>query len=117
MTPEHTIELIAQTVHEALRAYCISIGDRSQLEWGGTPPENQEVTRNGVRAVIRGVDPETSHELWCEFKRKDGWVYGPHKDLARQTHPCIVPYAELPQSERKKDEIFVAIVRAMMGVL
>ena len=27
--------------------------------------------------------------------------------------PCFVPYAELPEAQKKKDEIFVTVVRSV----
>jgi hypothetical protein len=38
-----------------------------------------------------------------------GWVYGPERDPVAKTHPDLVEYAELPQLERDKDEIFAAL--------
>ena len=32
------------------------------------------------------------------------WRLGPKKDGARRTHPCLVPYEELPLAEREKDD-------------
>ena len=44
------------------------------------------------------------HESWVEQRRRDGWVYatGP-KDPERQTHPDLVPWKDLPESERDKN--------------
>jgi hypothetical protein len=43
----------------------------------------------------------------------EGWRRGEHKSAADRTHPALVPYAELPESQRVKDAVFAAIVRAM----
>lgn len=44
-----------------------------------------------------------------------GWRRGAAKDPAAKTHPCLIPYADLPGCERVKDAVFAAIVRAMSG--
>jgi hypothetical protein len=35
------------------------------------------------------------------------------KDADLKTHPCLRPYCELPEFDRKKDILFLAIVRAL----
>ena len=43
----------------------------------------------------------------------DGWVYGAEKNAELKTHPCLVPYGDLPVEQRVKDELFTAIVKAV----
>lgn len=43
------------------------------------------------------------HEVWAEGRMKEGWRYGPVRDDAAKTHPCLVSYEELPESEREYD--------------
>jgi hypothetical protein len=35
------------------------------------------------------------------------------KDPDAKTHPCILPYHELPLEQRLKDSLFMAIVHAL----
>ncbi|MDR1332177.1 MAG: Ryanodine receptor Ryr [Tannerella sp.] len=43
------------------------------------------------------------HEVWSAGRIADGWQYGPTRDDARKLHPCLVPYDELPESEKDYD--------------
>ncbi len=43
------------------------------------------------------------HEVWAAGRIADGWTYGEKRDDARKTHPCLVPYEELPESEKEYD--------------
>lgn len=61
-----------------------------------------------------GATPAQTHEQWLAHKQADGWVYGDVKDPRAKTHPCMVPYADLPPSQRAKDAIFVGVVRAVL---
>jgi hypothetical protein len=52
--------------------------------------------------------------VWAEGKRAQGWAWGPEKDLARKKHPCLTGhYTDLPEDQRVKDRLFLAIVYAM----
>ncbi len=44
-----------------------------------------------------------AHEVWARERIADGWTYGPNRDDRRKEHPCLVPYDELPESEKKYD--------------
>lgn len=105
---------IARTCHEANRAYCAALGDLSQPSWEEAPQWQKDSAVAGVRFHIAnpGAGPEASHESWLAQKEADGWVYGEEKDAEAKTHPCMVPFAELPQEQQAKDYIFRAIVHA-----
>ena len=41
------------------------------------------------------------------------WSYGEVKDAEAKTHPCLIPYDQLPEFQKAKDKLFVAIVDAL----
>ena len=43
------------------------------------------------------------HEVWAESRIKEGWSYGSSRDDKEKTHPCLVPYEELPDNEKAYD--------------
>lgn len=43
------------------------------------------------------------HEVWAQNRINDGWTYGPVRDDVNKTHPCLVPYEKLPESEKVYD--------------
>lgn len=109
---------IAMVCHAANRQYQLLINDPNPSpEWDDCLPEIRESVRHGVKAIVE--DPEVTplelHARWCEFKRTHGWKYGEVKDEDAKTHPCLVPYGDLPESQRKKDYLFRNIVLALMG--
>ena len=57
-------------------------------------------------------------ESRCKPRDKiaDGWVYGKIKDAELKTHPCCVPYEQLPVEQRAKDYIFRAIVKTCIEI-
>lgn len=108
---------IAHVCHEANRAYCSTHGDETQPSWFMAPAWQRDSAINGVQFHIDNPNagPRGSHENWMKEKVASGWVYGPQKNPELKTHPCIVDYDELPEHQRRKDDIFVAIVHALKG--
>lgn len=43
------------------------------------------------------------HEVWAETRIRQGWRYGRLRDDEKKTHPCLVPYSELPEEEKEYD--------------
>lgn len=43
------------------------------------------------------------HEVWAESRMKQGWKYGRQRNDELKTHPCLVPYEELPEEEKEYD--------------
>ncbi len=46
---------------------------------------------------------ENVHENWAQGRIADGWVYGAQRDDNKKTTPCLVPYSELTEEEKKYD--------------
>jgi len=107
---------IAQVCHEANRAYCQTIGDDSQPSWANAPDWQKNSAIAGVNACLdnQAQTPEMTHAGWSACKIADGWKLGPVEDSAKKEHPCLVPYPELPASQRLKDSLFIAVVQALL---
>lgn len=104
-------EQIAKVCHNVNKAYCESIGDNTQVTWEKAPEWQQKSAVSGVLFHLdNDVTPEQSHENWVESKVVDGWIYGDVKDEGLKTHPCMVPYNDLPKEQRMKDLLFKSIV-------
>lgn len=43
------------------------------------------------------------HEVWAQNRILEGWSYGPVRDDSLKQHPCLVPYEDLPESEKEYD--------------
>ncbi len=115
--PEVAHYACAVAAHEVNRAYCAAFGDASQPPWSEAPQWQKDSAMHGVEGVMRGNSPEQSHEGWLAEKIATGWVYGPVKDTEKKEHPCMLPYDELPPSQKAKDALFVRTVRSMASAL
>lgn len=106
---------IAMICHAINAAYCHSLGDDSQLSWDEAPQAQRDSAVFGVELNLSNPDttPEQNHISWYKQKEAEGWSYGEVKDFAAKTHPCFVPYDELPQEQKSKDYLFRAVVHAV----
>lgn len=108
-----TIDGIAKTCHEVNRVWCEAHNDTSQASWEASPDWQRESALKGVAAALEGVSDEELHQLWCDTKHQDGWVYGEVKDAVAKTHPCLVPYDQLPLAQQVKDTLFRTVVESL----
>jgi RyR domain len=107
---------IARICHQANKAYCESLGDRSQVDWEVAPEWQRQSAMTGV--LFRVMNPHVGgyascHDNWKKDKLDAGWVYGATKDTKLKTHPCIVDWNDLPPEQQFKDRLFCAIVDAL----
>ena len=60
---------------------------------------------------------EITHDNWVRQRLADGWVHGQHRDDLLKEHPCIVPYDDLPESEKEYDrKISLGVVQGMLAL-
>jgi hypothetical protein len=109
------IEQIARVCHQVNKAYCEAMGDYTQPNWEDAPDWQRRSAMVGVLLHTHAPDagPEASHISWMNQKLEEGWSYGEVKDPEAKTHPCIVPFGQLPREQQAKDFIFRAIVHAV----
>jgi len=46
---------------------------------------------------------ENAHDIWAKQRMAEGWTYGPQRNDAAKNNPDLVPYDELPESEKEYD--------------
>lgn len=46
---------------------------------------------------------EQVHDIWAQSRIAEGWTYGEKRDDELKQTPCLVPYSELPESEKAYD--------------
>lgn len=134
---EQRAEVIARACHSAWYAYAvIGLGEEGE-PWDSAPEWQKESIRDAIRfwdkecgEFLASTEPPEgytlsqwarvnlpmlSHENWMNHKKLTGWTYGEKKDVNDQTHPCMLPYEELPEAQRKKDRVVVETYLAMIG--
>lgn len=58
---------------------------------------------------------ENAHDTWAHQRIREGWVFGSERCDASRSHPCLVPYAQLPESEKAYDRnVVLGTIRAVL---
>jgi len=52
---------------------------------------------------------ENVHDAWAAQRIEDGWTYGKIRDDSLKTHPGLVRYSDLSESEKEYDRITAEI--------
>lgn len=60
---------------------------------------------------------KNTHEVWAAQRLKDGWTYGLQRDDAQKRHPCLIPYDQLPDSEKEYDrQVSTEALKVMLAL-
>ena len=106
------IEDIARVVHEANRAYNVTVDDPApDGPWDTLPGWHQESICHRVKLMIDGYGPAVIHQAWVDEMLARGWQPGDVKDPAASppVHTCLRPWSELPDWQQRKDVLAKAI--------
>lgn len=107
--------LIAVMCHETNKAWCDHNGETSHGNWHDAEQWQRDSAVKGAEFRIANpqAGEDAQHNAWMKDKLEAGWVYGSVKSTENKTHPCLVPFEELPEFQKKKDKLFCAIVDAL----
>ncbi len=70
------------------------------------PVDTSHVSLDELQPLLESL-ARNAHEIWAQQRLRDGWTYGAHRDDVKRTHPCLVPYENLSESEKDYDRIMV----------
>lgn len=60
---------------------------------------------------------ENNHDIWAQQRMREGWTYGAQRDDARKLHPDLVPYDQLPESEKEYDrKMATGTIKAILAL-
>ena len=68
-----------------------------------SPVNTQNVALPAKLLELTEQIAENVHENWALSRIREGWVYGPQRNDAKKTTPCLVPYAQLSEAEKDYD--------------
>jgi len=73
------------------------------MSYTPTPIETQHIDlADGLDRLVEDLARHV-HDTWAKRRMNEGWTYGHKRDDAAKTHPGLVPYEELSETEKEYD--------------
>ena len=70
--------------------------------------KNLGYVRKGDGSETDRMISEYEHRRWNAFMRSEGFTYGTERDYIAKTHPDLIPYEELSQKQKRKDDVVIS---------
>ena len=67
------------------------------------PVDTGDITLPEELEKLREEIARNVHDIWAKGRIAEGWKYGKKKDAEAKVTPLLVPYEELPESEKEYD--------------
>lgn len=67
--------------------------------------------------ILREAIAENAHDAWAIERQSEGWTYGLQRDDNKLETPDMVPYRDLPESEKQYDRIMAEDTLKLLMVL
>ncbi len=78
--------------------------DKQDAEYVPEPADTAEVELSEELQPLIEAMAKNVHEVWAKSRMDEGWTYGIQRDDIKKTHPCLLPYEELPETEKDYDK-------------
>lgn len=83
--------------------YLVTITSNRMKTYTPKPIDLSDVELTEDLNELREAIAENAHEVWAVERVAQGWSYGPQRDDSKKENPCMVPYSQLPDSEKRFD--------------
>lgn len=107
--PNATIKKKQYKVKQFLNAwadskyYFVIINYKTMKTYNPKPIDLSDVELTDDLNELREAIAENAHEIWAVERQSKGWTWGPKRDDEKKHNPCMVPYSDLPDSEKLYD--------------
>lgn len=80
------------------------------MKYNPDPIDISDISLSPELLSLTEILAKNTHENWAKARIGNGWSYGPHRNDERKETPCLVPYEDLPDSEKEYDRILAVNV-------
>ena len=83
--------------------YLVVINTTDRFIYEPSPIGLDDVTLSEDLSELQEAIAENAHEIWAKNRRDQGWSYGPERNDQKKETPDMIPYCNLPESEKLYD--------------
>lgn len=83
--------------------YLVVINTIDKFVYEPYPISLDDVDLSEDLTELREAIAENAHEIWAKARTDQGWTYGPERNDQKKETPDMVPYCNLPESEKLYD--------------
>ena len=73
------------------------------MNYDPKPIDTSNITLSDDLMNLCELLAENTHDVWAKGRVEQGWTYGKERNDTLKQTPCLVPYEELPDSEKAYD--------------
>ncbi|HEY9609473.1 MAG TPA: TRAFs-binding domain-containing protein [Allocoleopsis sp.] len=100
-----------------MRRTLLHLSSEKPLNYKPEPIDTSNVTLSAEHQKLTELLAKNIHELWVQQRFAEGWEYGRQQDDIRKNHPCLVPYEELPDTEKQSHRLTVlGIIKTLLAL-
>ena len=83
--------------------YLVVINTTDRFIYEPSPIGLDDVELSEALSELQEAIAENAHEIWAKNRRDQGWSYGPERNDQKKETPDMIPYCNLPESEKLYD--------------
>ena len=83
--------------------YLVVVNTTDKFIYDPSPIGLDDVVLSDDLTELQEAIAENAHEIWAKNRRNQGWSYGPERNDQKKETPDMVPYCNLPESEKLYD--------------
>lgn len=83
--------------------YLVVVNTTDKFVYEPSPISLDDVILSDDLAELQEAIAENAHEIWAKARTDQGWTFGPERNDAKKETPDMIPYCNLPESEKLYD--------------
>ena len=83
--------------------YLVVINTTDRFIYEPSPIGLDDVELSEDLSELQEAIAENAHEIWAKNRKDQGWTYGPERNDKKKETPDMIPYCNLPESEKLYD--------------
>ena len=83
--------------------YLVVINTTDKFVYEPSPIGLDDVELSEDLSELQEAIAENAHEIWAKNRKNQGWSYGPERNDQKKETPDLIPYCNLPESEKLYD--------------